>query len=182
MFDMWLPNGHRQIVCEFSSRDDAYVVLTDAEGLESRSRRSLLSPADVEHFHRLGLLGEVEARVFLGRSPNVSWDELRERYERTSAARCRPETHLKNMSRVVQVIRRISEGVPHPSKCSREGIEWCPKLLTRSSAKSPRASRFTTCATRASRHGWSKEYQPPWSGVLRAISGSRPPKGIRTSL
>ncbi|HEV2282894.1 MAG TPA: hypothetical protein VGX75_10970, partial [bacterium] len=43
-FDVWLPNGHRQIVREFSSRDDAYAVLADAEGLESRSRRSLLSP------------------------------------------------------------------------------------------------------------------------------------------
>jgi integrase len=122
-FDVWLPNGRRQIVREFGSRDDAYTVLADAEGLEARSRRSLLSSADIEHFHRVGLLGEAEARLFLGRSPNVSWEELRQRYERMSAARCRPETHLKNMSRVAQVIRRISDGVPEPSKCSREGIE-----------------------------------------------------------
>lgn len=123
MFDIWLPTGHRQITREFRSRDEAYSVLADAEGLEARSRRSLLSSADVEYFHRLGLLGEAEARLFLGRSPNVSWDELRERYERTSAARCRPETHLKNKSRVAQLIRRMADGIPHPSKCSRDGIE-----------------------------------------------------------
>ena len=47
VFDMWLPTGRRQITREFGSRDEAYSVLADAEGLEVRSRRSLLSPADV---------------------------------------------------------------------------------------------------------------------------------------
>jgi site-specific recombinase XerD len=123
VFDVWLPTGRRQITREFRSRDEAYSVLADAEGLEARSRRSLLSPADVEYFHRLGLLGEADARFFLGRSPNVSWSELRERYERRSAARCRPETHLKNVSRAAQAIRRIADDIPNPSKCSRESIE-----------------------------------------------------------
>ncbi len=100
VYRVWLPDG--QVVektRETRTKSRGSLLLADAEKLEAKSQRRLLDEGDVRAFHAVGLLNDREAERFLGRPADPTWEQVIAQYESASATRCRPGTHLRNMSK-----------------------------------------------------------------------------------
>jgi integrase len=106
-----------------SSKSRAALLLSDAEKLEARSQRSLLSQTDVRMYHSLGLLRDVEAQQFLGYPPNITWQALLQKYETYSSTHCRPNTHRENLRRAKRLVDQFTEQSLTPEHVTQQDIE-----------------------------------------------------------
>lgn len=104
VYRIWLPDGRVvERSRETRKKSQAVLLLDEAEKLEVKSQRGVLDAAEVRRLHSIGLLRDEEARLFLGHSPRLSWDDLLAGYEKSSRVRCRPEVHEVNMVRARKV-------------------------------------------------------------------------------
>jgi integrase len=125
-YRVWTPQGKfLERAKDSPNKGKAALLLSEAEKLEARSQRGLLTEADIRAFHAVGLLTAKHARLFLGYPPDLTWETLLEQYSTYSSTHCRPRTHRENMKRARKLVESFgARGVPPDQMSSNDIADW----------------------------------------------------------
>ncbi len=123
-FRVWTPQGKfLEKAKDSSTKSKAALLLSEAEKLEARSQRGLLTQTDIRTFHAVGLLSDKQTRLFLGYPPDLTWETLLEQYSTYSSTHCHPRTHRENMKRGRKLVEGFAARGVLPDQITSNDIE-----------------------------------------------------------